>query len=201
MAPEPKIDSQIGPQDAAAFLSDVARVETQTRKAMRYWITGTILILWGVFAGVGNLIIQFAPQYGWYVGPGIAVAGISGAFIVVALRMRRLRRVRARVAPPDLRLMYAMLAFFLFATVWEELVGGFSSRQLTIFIPMLFMLGFVVAGLWVGIIFTYGGLILSAVILAGYFWAGPWLNLWLAIPEGIAFIVGGFYLRRVGIER
>jgi hypothetical protein len=64
------------------------------------------------------------------------------------------------------------------------------------FWPTLFMLGYTLAGLWFGLAFTALGLVLTALILAGYFWSGEWFSLWLAIFNGGGLILCGVLMRR-----
>ena len=37
---------------------------------------------------------------------------------------------------------------------------------------------------------------LSALALAGYFWAGEWFELWMAFVDGGGLMLGGLWMRR-----
>ena len=183
----------IEPNDAASVLTDVAAVETRTRQAIRHTVSGTFLIMWGVLTAIGNLGTQFFWAYAWYIWTAVVALGVVAGFAFLILRARRRKRAA------DMRILYALLAFLAFGTLWVGAVGGLTYRQIDVFWPMLFMLGFVVAGIWAGRFFIYCGILVTAAILAGYYWAGDWLNLWLALMTGGSLIAAGFYLRRVGV--
>ncbi len=183
----------IEPNDAATFLTDVAAVETRTRQAVRQGVTGHFLILWGVLTAIGNLVTQFLPAYSIYGWVAVMAAGIAGSFAILVVRSRRRRR------PSDMRILYALLTFLVFGNLWIALIGGMDHRQLEIFMPMLIMMGFIVAGYWMGRFFVYCGVLVTLAIVAGFFWAGEWLPLWMAILHGGSMITAGLYLRRVAV--
>jgi hypothetical protein len=85
--------------------------------------------------------------------------------------------------------------FFAFGFLWSDL-GRFGPRELSIFWPTLFLFGYALAGLWFGAVFVAFGVVLSLLLLAGYFWAGQALDLWGAIVSGGGFILFGLWMRR-----
>ncbi len=64
------------------------------------------------------------------------------------------------------------------------------------FWPMLFLLGFAIAGFLFGWAFSAIGVGLSALIVAGYLWSGDAFPLWQAIVTGFGFIACGLWMRR-----
>ena len=40
------------------------------------------------------------------------------------------------------------------------------------------------------------GFSISALALAGYFWAGDWFELWMAFVDGGGLMLGGLWMRR-----
>jgi len=88
-----------------------------------------------------------------------------------------------------------------FGALWLNLFFTFDGRGLAAFWPTLFMLGFVIGGLWVGRVFIAIGLIVTALTVAGYLWSGHWFELWMAVVNGGGLITGGWFLRRMGLAR
>ena len=79
--------------------------------------------------------------------------------------------------------------------LWRRLeprLGHFTPRQLGAFWPSYFMLPYIIAGLWLGSAFVVIGATIIALTLIGYFFAGPWFELWMALVNG-----GGLHARRL----
>ncbi len=58
------------------------------------------------------------------------------------------------------------------------------------------MFVYALAGLWLGRAFTLIGVGLTALVLAGYFWAGEAFDLYLAAVNGGGLILCGLWMRR-----
>jgi hypothetical protein len=80
--------------------------------------------------------------------------------------------------------------------LWTTGLAHFTPRQLGAFWPIYFMLVYTVVGLWVGNAFVAIGLGITALTLIGYFFAGPWFELWMAVANGGGLMLGGFWMRR-----
>jgi hypothetical protein len=59
-----------------------------------------------------------------------------------------------------------------------------------------FMLPYTMAGLWLGWAFVAIGLGISALTLIGYYWSGPYFELWMAVVDGGGLVLGGLWMRR-----
>ena len=179
---------------AANSLSEIAKVESRTRQAVYDWVASDFLIMWGLLTAAGFVVEYVAPRYAWFDWGAVTGVGILGS---VALYRRQARR--ARRAPREWQMSYAMLAVLGFGLLLMVYYGDPTPRQISAYWPTLFMMGYVVAGLWVGRFFIVCGLTVAALILAGYFWAGDWFYLWMALVHGGGLVAGGLYLRRVGV--
>jgi hypothetical protein len=183
----------IDPNEAAASLEAVASVEERTRERLGYERTSSTIIFWGALFTAGYLLTYFAPHYadaGWIV---ISLANLAGTFLIQyrssdPLPARRLGRFLA----------YGNLAVTLYGNVLLVLLWPMTPRQLGAFWPTLGMLAFVLAGIFFGRFFIYCGALVTAATVAGYFWAGGWFPLWMALIYGSALIGGGLWLRRAG---
>ena len=177
--------------EAAASLSDIARVERRTREAVVYARSSTILILWGVLCVLGYVFQYFRPYEARPAWIAVAVAGFVGTFI--SGHWRRSQH-RSTIAQP---LLYAQLALVGYGLVLLVLLWPVAPRQLSAFWPTLIMLGFVLSGLWLGRFFILCGLAVTALTVAGYFWSGEWFPLWMAAVNGGGLLLGGLWLRRL----
>ena len=180
----------ISSREAGAMLAEVDAIVAKVKRSRIYRRTGDITILWGVIILLGHFAQAIAPHWAlwaWQLDDGLGVAGT----VILMLRERRSPGMQV-----PLRLLGAFALFFAFGFVWSELIGHFEPRELEVFWPTLFLFGYALAGLWFGPAFSALGLGVSALILAGYFWAGPWFDLWLAVVNGGGFILCGLWMRR-----
>lgn len=183
-------------ENAAASLSDVARVEQRTKEALRYAGASIFLFWWGGLTTIGYLLGYFHPigsSNGWRIVMALGVVG--------SIAIRLWRRRRGKGGASDLRMIYAMLVVILFGALWIQLFGAFDYRALDAFWPMMFMMGFILFGLWVGRVFVVIGLAVTALTVVGFLWSGPWFDLWMAAVNGGGLIAGGILLRRIGLPR
>jgi hypothetical protein len=88
------------------------------------------------------------------------------------------------------------VVFIAFGAIWSVGVGHFTPRQLGAFWPTYFMLPYIIVGLWLGSAFVAIGTAIIALTLIGYFFAGPWFQLWMALVNGGGLLLGGFWMRR-----
>jgi hypothetical protein len=191
-------DMTVKPDDAAASLSAIAAVEQRTRQTLAYGRSGAAFILWGVLLAIGYTLEHFSAVV--YSSPAmaktawgvVAFTGFAGCALLIRRKSAQ-RRSRA-----DLRLLYGQLVLYGYGWIFVTMLWPLTPRQLNVFWPNIFMLGFVIAGLWLGHLFMLLGLSLTALSLVGYVWAGDWFALWMAVVGGGGLILGGLWLRRVG---
>jgi hypothetical protein len=186
----------LDPKSAAAALSDVARAERRTKEAARYAGASIFLFWWGGITTFGYLFGFFRPidaGNGWRV---VMALGVVGSIAISYLSRRKLGGGFTDAH----RMILAQLALILFGALWIQLFGFFDYRALDAFWPTLFMLGYVLLGLWLGRVFVAIGLIVTALTVAGYLWSGPWFGLWMAVVNGGGLIAGGVFLRRIGLK-
>ena len=102
----------------------------------------------------------------------------------------------------DWRLIWAIVALAIFGSAWSHLLGPLVPRAMNYaFQPSLFLMGIVLAGLWIGRFLIILGLAGIALIIAGAFVPEPWLRLWMAVVESGTLIIGGLWLRRSGLPK
>jgi hypothetical protein len=121
----------------------------------------------------------------------VYVLGVTGTIVAAGYENNR-----AATRTFDLRMLAAYLMFFAFGFLWTVGLVHLPPRLLGVFWPTYFMLAYAIAGLWFGIAFVVIGLAIAALTLVGYFWAGPWFELWMAAVNGGGLVLGGLWMRR-----
>jgi hypothetical protein len=187
----------IDPNEAATSLKDIALVERRTREALFYGGSSQIFIMWGLLVAGGYGVTELYRHSAWIIWLAIVAAGCAATALIVAIR-RRACQEEAR----DWRLIWAIAVLAAFGAVWSYLLGPVvPGRLMYAFQPTLFLLGIILAGLWLGRFFVILGLIGIALIAVGYLQSEPWLRLWMAAVESGTLIVGGIWLGRSGVAR
>jgi len=187
----------IDPSEAATSLHDIATVERRTREAVFYAGSSTIFVMWGVLVACGYGLTEFYPRSAGIIWLAVSAVGCAATAAIIALRMRS-RPCEAR----DWRLIWALLALVVYGAAWSQLLGPVVPRPMMYaFQPSLFMLGMILAGLWLGRFFVILGLAGIGLMLVGSLQAEPWLRLWMAAVQSGTLMLGGVWLYRHGVAR
>jgi len=149
-----------------------------------------LFFMWGAIWLVANLATQFYPNTAGLAWLVLDAIGVTATIFVLS-------RAHSRVAGPWFRrVMMFWLSLFVYAALWLFLMAPLTDRQFGTFLSTIAAFGFVAMGLWLpNRLFIWFGLFITAVMMAGYLWAGPWLWLWTAVAGGGAFIVAGIFIR------
>jgi len=183
--------------EAIASLQDIAAIEKRTREALCYSGSSAIFITWGLLVACGYAAAEWQPRSAGSIWLGVSAVGCVLTALIVVLRLRT-RPAEAR----DWRIIWAMMALIAYGAGWAWVLGPVVPRHfMYAFQPSLVMLGMILAGLWVGRFFITLGVIGLALIVIGEFHGEPWLRLWMAVAQSGTLIVGGVWLRRIGIAR
>jgi hypothetical protein len=187
----------IDPSEAATSLQDIAAVERRTREAMFYSGSSAIFIVCGVLVACGYGLAELYPHSARVTWLAVVAAGCAATAAIIAVRARA-RGAQVR----DWRLIWAMVALAVYGAAWSYLLGPVVPRPMMYaFQPSLFMLGIILAGLWLGRFFVVLGLVGIALTLIGYFQPEPWLRWWMAAVQSGTLVLGGAWLRRHGVAR
>jgi hypothetical protein len=181
----------IDSKQAIEALNEIDAIVRRVRQSTIYDVASLMLIMWGALVFTGNIASYLWPREGGYIWVAVNAVGVAGSLAVGAFENRR-RSVRRF----DLRMVAAFVLFFAFGILWSIGLGHFTSRQLGVFWPTYFMMIYTVVGLWFGWAFMAIGLGITALTLIGYFFAGPWFDLWMAVVNGGGLVLGGFWMRR-----
>ncbi len=175
--------------EAAATLAEIDGVVAKVKQSRIYRSAALITMLWGVVNLGRGLLIALAPAaFGtrWF------LADVVG--VVATIAILRLRASPAGSFP--FRVLAAFAIVYAFGWVSSRVIGDFGPREVMAFWPMLFLLGFAMAGFLFGWVFSAIGVGLSTLIVAGYLWSGDAFPLWQAAVTGLGFIACGLWMRR-----
>ncbi len=183
----------VDPQEAGALLKGVEGVEKRTREILVYARAGDYMILWGVIWAVGYAAENWAGHYAYDIWLALDAIGLAGTALVTYNAARCIEPGRRHLI--YVRPLAAILALIGFGTLWIRL-AHFGWREQAAFWPTLCAMLLFCFGLWAGRTLSIAAAAVIALTMAGYFWAGPWFDLWLAVTCGGALILGGVWLRR-----
>ncbi len=180
----------ISPAEATASLSEIERVVNRVKLSATYRHASHLLILWGVLVMLGDAGSYIRPRSAAMIWLAVNATGLA-AMAVMALRSRSQERRKI-----DLRFIWVLLLFFGFGLLWSLVLGKFGPRELSAFWTTLFMLGYAIAGIWFGRGFIAVSLVITALTVAGYYWAGAAFDLYMALVNGGGLIFCGLLMRR-----
>jgi hypothetical protein len=180
-------------QEASALLASVAGTEKRTREFLVYARAGDYMILWGVLWMIGYAAENWAGRYSHDIWLALDAFGLAGTALITYNAARCIEPGRRRFI--YVRPLLSVLVLIGFGALWIWL-AHFGWREQAAFWPTLCGALLFCFGLWAGRTLSIAAVIVVALTMGGYFWAGPWFDLWLAVTCGGALIAGGVWLRR-----
>jgi hypothetical protein len=180
----------IDSKQASAALADIGDIAGRVRQSLIYNLSSLIMIMWGVLALAGYLLVYLLNRYAGYAWLLIYIVGIAGS---IAISAYQYRKSGVRTFDTRMLLSFVLYVAFGFFTNW---LGHFTPRQAGTFWPIYYMMIYSIAGIWVGRAFTAIGLSVTALTLISYFYAGSAFGLCMAFVNGGGLILGGLWMRR-----
>jgi hypothetical protein len=178
-------------REAAQALSEIDDIAARVRQSRLYNLTSLILILWGVVIFVAYTLGMVMPRQAGIVWICANLVGVAGSF-ALSLFVHEKSGVRTF----DWRVLAALILLFSFGMFWSVGIARLPARELNAFWATYWMLIYSVVGLWLGFGYLVVGLGIAALTLIGYFFVGPWFDLWMAFVNGGGLILGGLWMRR-----
>ena len=184
----------VSPTEAEEALAAIQVMMQKTRRAISSSGAYLFLILWGSVWLLGFLGSQFLPQeaggYAWMVLD--ILGGILSA--VIGIRMNRGVRSSAPVANGKrIGLFWLLLFLYCLAAVAVSWPAG--GKQMSMYIILFVMLGWMAMSLLLSFTSAWPGLILTALALIAYFLFPGLFYLLMAILGGGGMIALGLYIR------
>jgi len=177
--------------EAAAALSDIEDIAERVRRSRVYQVASLIMMLWGVLSFGGYLGQHWWPRSSNLIWLTINIVGLAGSFTLAIMK----RPLGMSTKSDGWRVGVAFAVLIAFGLFWGN-VGHFSGRQMSAFWPTYYMMGYVIAGLWLGPAFMVIGSSIITLTLIGYFFVGSWFDIWMAFVNGGGLLLAGAWMRR-----
>jgi len=184
----------ISPDEAEEALAAIQKMSQRTRRSIASSNAHISLIITGIIWMIGFICTQFLS------GPIIAYIWIGlsivGSVLAPVLSMRTGKRVRSPSAGETAKritLIWLLLAVYCIAAI--AIAWPIDGKQLTMFIILFAMVGWMVMGLQLSFSSFWPGLIIIVLALAGYFLLPGIFYLWMGILVGGGMIGLGLYIR------
>jgi hypothetical protein len=176
--------------EAAAALDDIAQIAQRVRQSLFYRVSSSVLMLWGVLVFGGYMVSFLAPRYAGATWIGIYVVGFAGTTALGGFHHV------AGTKSFDWRIAGTFILYVGFGYLMSFGMFHLLPRQLSAFWPTYIMLAYSIAGLWLGPAFLVIGIATTALTVIGYFYVGPWFDLYMAFVNGVGLIIAGAWMRR-----
>jgi len=184
----------IYPDEAEESLDAIQKMTQKTRRSIASSGAHVSLIVTGVVWLIGFTCTQFlSGPIVAYIWIGISILGSALAGI---LNMRMSTRVRSQSAGATAKrigLVWLLLAVYCLAAI--AVAWPLDGKQLTTFIILFVMIGWMAMGLLLDFTPVWPGLIIIALVLVGYFLFPDYFYLWMGILGGGGMIALGLYIR------
>jgi hypothetical protein len=181
----------IDSKQASEALGEIDAIVRRVRQSKIYDLASHMLMLWGPLTSLGYIGTYAWPRHAGYVWIAVDVVGVAASFVISAWA-----HAGPGVRSFNYRIFAALVLFFAFGLLWSVGLVHFTGRQLDAFWPIYVMLVYSIVGLWFGWAFVAIGLGITALTLIGYFFAGAWFDLWMAVVNGGGLVLGGLWMRR-----
>lgn len=177
-------------KEAGAALEAIVSSQTAMRQAIRAHAGHLYLWLWG---GIW-ILMALAAEHGGAAGlsamPVLCFAGVLASGLIGYQQRRQIR------TPVDKRFLRVLASVLLFGVLFPfVLVTRPTAEMVFTYIGLLIALAYVVAGLWFDVYLLKLGLLLTALLLVGFWLATPIFWWWIAGAGGGTLIGAGFYVR------
>lgn len=184
----------ISPNEAEEALATIQEVTRKTRHSIASSGAHFSLIVTGTVWLVGFLCTQFlSGSILVAIWIGLSVVGGTVASLLGMRRSKQVRSVSAGLTARRLDLIWMLLVVFCGAAI--AVAWPLTGIQLTFFIVLFVMIGWLVMGVELSFTPVWPGLVVIALMLLGYFFLPGYFYLWMGILGGGGMIALGLYIR------
>jgi hypothetical protein len=180
---------RVSPEEASQALDQVAEAQARSETLYGYWRGAPHLILWGILWTAGFGLADVFPTHVTVIWSVVTPVGIAAGIVID----------RARDGEPasrDWRFAIIALAFAAFFFATFSILKPHGIDQVSAFICLVVALVYVLMGLWFGLRYVLGGMLVAALTLSGFFLLHSHFSLWMASVGGGALILTGLWLRK-----
>ena len=184
----------ISPNEAEQALAEIQAVMQKTRQSIASSNAHISLIVTGIVWLIGFLCTQFlSGEILTYIWIGLSILGSALATILSIRTGKRVRSPSAATTAKRIGLIWLLLVVYCIAAI--AVAWPLDGKQLTTFIVLFVLVSWLVMGLLLSFTSIWPGLLLIALVLAGYFLLPGIFYLWMAILGGGGMILLGLYIR------
>ena len=185
---------KVSPTEAEEALADIQSMTEKTRRSIADSGAHISLIITGIVWLIGFTCTQFlSGMIVAYIWIGLSILGTALAAMLGSRRSKRVRSPSAKATAKRIGLIWLLLAVYCIAAI--SVAWPLDGKQLTMFIILFVMVGWMVMGLLLSFTSVWPGLFIIALILIGYFLLPDFYYLWMAILGGGGMIALGLYIR------
>lgn len=181
----------MNPQEASTALAEVEQARLTMRRIIREHRGHQQLWLWGLMWIAMPLAVQFRGETAmrWFPAACLLAGIVSGALGFIQSRQIR--------APVNFQFLGVIGALFVFGVLFPFVLHApvNDGKSIYAYACLVVMQGYVVAGLWTDSYLLWVGLLITGLILVGYFWLPGIFWLWMAGFGGGTLVLTGFYVR------
>ena len=188
--------------EARAALAAVDAAQAETRRNIAKSCAGPALIWWGLIWIVMMGYAQFhsGPNHLWWV---FMSAGFVGQVAIQKIWPPSIKQA------PNWKAAAFWFGIFVYAGLFVVLLEPWSllnnlssadsammDRKITAYCSIVPMFAYVIIGPWVSRFFVILGLLMTALILVGYYFVPNWFYLWVGVIGGGTLILSGIFIRK-----
>lgn len=184
----------VSPNDAEVSLAAIQNVAQRTRRSIAASGAHISLIATGTVWLIGFICTQFlSGDLLVYIWVGISVVGSAVAAFMGNRMGKRVRNPAAGATAKRIGIIWLLLAIYCCAAI--AIAWPMDGKQLTTFIVLFVLIGWLAMGLLLSFFPVWPGLIVIALMLGGYFLFPALFYLWMGILVGGGMISLGVYIR------
>lgn len=199
----------ISREDARDSLARIHETFSQTKKKIASSSTAPLLMLWGAIWFVAYLgtYVSYLLEFKVYcfrltsrVTVDIDIAGMCWMVLVpigiAASWIIGVRRAPVK-SPQNKRFGFSWLILFIYAVIWLALLWPWNEYQISAFLASIPMFAYVVMGLWADRVLLWLGIVVTLLIIVGFFLFPfqPVFWLFMAVLGGGTLLGTGLYIR------
>lgn len=200
----------ISKEQAEGSLGQVQAVTVQTRKKIAADSTSPFLILWGAIWFAASLVSYFSHIFEFKdyclqlterISIGINAAGMCWIVLVtIGMVVSWIVGVgkSPTKSPDNKRWLLCWLILCVYGIIWVAILQPRNDYQIGAFFASLAMFIYVVMGLWADRLLLWLGVVVTLLIVSGFFlfYLQPAFWLWLAVLGGGTLGGTGLYIRK-----
>jgi hypothetical protein len=185
---------EVSHPEAEQALAAIEAMAQKTRHSLASGGTHISLIVTGIIWLTGFLCAQFlSGEILIYIWVGLSALGGTLATILNIRLSRRIHVPSAAATAKRMGLIWLLLGVYCVAAI--AVAWPVDGKQLTVFVVLFVMLGYLAMGLLLSYSSIWPGLIIIALMLIGYFLLPDFFYLWMAILGGGGMIALGLHIR------